>query len=182
MLLILLSLAVSLSRQVRSESARGLTNDLLARLERLTDLYESKHGGISPAMPASLLPAMDIKLPALSQAESVGGATGDEAREEASLRVMAVLNNQQILTALGAGGSVYEPAYELFRDLPLGVYDPNGPSLRDAWGTPIIFLPQQHPILGMAPRNAPFFVSAGPDRKFLTRGDNLNSYEAFPRQ
>ena len=49
--------------------------------------------------------------------------------------------------------------------------------LRDAWGSSIIYLPSMHPQLGMAPGDKPFFVSAGPDRKFLTREDNLYSYE-----
>jgi len=52
--------------------------------------------------------------------------------------------------------------------------------VRDAWGQPIGYLPQQHPMIGMAPQNRPFFFSAGPDGKYLTRQDNLYSYEQTP--
>jgi len=69
---------------------------------------------------------------------------------------------------------------EVLAELPLAVFDPSSSSLRDAWGTPLSSsLPE--PRHRMAPRNAPFFVSAGPDRKFLTRADNLYSYDAFRR-
>ena len=50
-------------------------------------------------------------------------------------------------------------------------------TLRDAWGTPIVFMPAMHPAIGMALGNRPFFVSAGPDRMFRTLEDNLYSYE-----
>jgi hypothetical protein len=49
--------------------------------------------------------------------------------------------------------------------------------VRDAWGQPIGYLAAQHPLLGMAPQNRPFFFSAGPDGRYLTRQDNLYSYE-----
>lgn len=50
-------------------------------------------------------------------------------------------------------------------------------AVRDAWGNPVGFLPAQNPRIGMAPQNQPFFFSAGPDGRFLTRQDNLYSYE-----
>ena len=53
----------------------------------------------------------------------------------------------------------------------------DGVVLRDTWGSPIAYLPSQHPALGMAADDRPFFVSPGPDRRFLTRDDNLYSYE-----
>ena len=49
--------------------------------------------------------------------------------------------------------------------------------VRDAWGNPVGYLPHQDARFGMALRNEPFFFSAGPDGKFLTRQDNLYSYE-----
>jgi len=48
--------------------------------------------------------------------------------------------------------------------------------IRDAWGTPIVFMPHMHPAIGMTAQDW-FFFSAGPDRKFLTRDDNLYSYD-----
>ena len=59
--------------------------------------------------------------------------------------------------------------------LPVGSFDEV--TLHDAWGGLIIFMPSQHPAIGMAPADKPFFCSPGPDRKFLTRDDNLYSYE-----
>lgn len=52
--------------------------------------------------------------------------------------------------------------------------------LTDAWGRPIGYLPGHHPLVGMAPQNRAFFFSAGPDGRYLTRQDNLYSYEQIP--
>ena len=61
-------------------------------------------------------------------------------------------------------------------EFPVSVYDDSG--LRDAWGSPIVFMPAKHPWVGTAPRDKVyFFFSAGPDRDYLTRDDNLYSYE-----
>lgn len=60
-------------------------------------------------------------------------------------------------------------------DMPLSMYD--GVYLRDAWGSPIVFMPASHAWIGTAPRNASFFFSPGPDRAYLTLDDNLYSYE-----
>jgi hypothetical protein len=59
------------------------------------------------------------------------------------------------------------------------------PELRDAWGRPIALMPQQFPVVGMAPDDGPFLVSAGPDGRFLTLSDNVYSYDLpalLPRQ
>ena len=61
------------------------------------------------------------------------------------------------------------------QDLPLSVYDEI--VLRDAWGSPIVFMPAKHRWVGTAPAGRYFFFSAGPDRQFLTQDDNLYSYE-----
>ena len=55
--------------------------------------------------------------------------------------------------------------------------DPSTDPLADPWGTPIAFMPRQSPLIGMAPGDRFFFVSAGPDRQFLTRADNVYSYD-----
>ena len=54
---------------------------------------------------------------------------------------------------------------------------PAADHFRDPWGTPLVFMPRQNPAVGMAPGDQPFFVSAGPDRQFLTRADNLYTYD-----
>jgi type II secretory pathway pseudopilin PulG len=66
-------------------------------------------------------------------------------------------------------------AARVFAGLPLSLY--NEVTLHDPWGSPIVFMPRQHPLVGMAPSDRPFFFSAGPDGKFLSRDDNLYSYE-----
>ena len=38
-------------------------------------------------------------------------------------------------------------------------------------------MPSKHPLVGTAPNDRFFFFSAGPDRLYLTQGDNLYSYE-----
>jgi hypothetical protein len=50
--------------------------------------------------------------------------------------------------------------------------------LHDAWGGPVVFMTHQHPSIGMAPGDRPFFFSAGPDGRYLSREDNLYSYES----
>jgi hypothetical protein len=50
--------------------------------------------------------------------------------------------------------------------------------LDDAWGGPVVFMAHQHPSIGMAPGDRPFFFSAGPDGRYLSREDNLYSYES----
>jgi hypothetical protein len=49
--------------------------------------------------------------------------------------------------------------------------------LTDPWGTPYVFMPHQNQAIGLAPQDRSFFFSAGPDRKFLTKDDNLYGYE-----
>jgi type IV pilus assembly protein PilC len=48
--------------------------------------------------------------------------------------------------------------------------------VRDAWGSPIVFMTHMHPAIGMTSKGW-FFFSAGPDRQYLTRDDNLYSYD-----
>ena len=66
----------------------------------------------------------------------------------------------------------------VFSDLSIANY--NEVNVLDAWGSPIAYMPSQHPLIGMAAGDRSFFFSAGPDRRYLTRQDNLYSYEAGP--
>jgi len=65
-------------------------------------------------------------------------------------------------------------AAKAFRDLP---YDDG--TVRDAWGTPIVFMPAMHRQIGMAPGNEWFFSPPGRIGSNLTRDDNQYSYEAL---
>jgi hypothetical protein len=149
---------VQLANKVRGVSADNVTKQALRRLEEALAQYQKQWGGQVPAVPPLVAPL-------------VGG--GEQQRpDEAALRAAAVRNNQDAVRALRAGG---ELSAKLAGDFPVSLYDER--TLRDAWGSPIAFLPKFDPNIGMALGNRPFFVSAGPDRRFLTREDNLYSYE-----
>jgi len=91
--------------------------------------------------------------------------------EERALQITGRTNNRDLVRFLRSSG---EGATRFLASLPLSNYD--DVTLRDAWGTPIVFMPHGHKLVGMSSRGF-FFLSAGPDRKFLTRADNLYSYE-----
>lgn len=178
LLVIVLGLAVSLSRDVRAQSARVLTGDLLVRMEKLHDAFAAKHGVLNlnpeffPVTVVAEVPSGPTTVPSPGSSPRLVFAGADDSQ----LLRLAERNNRAFLLAVSSSATP-----EFFAQLPVSVYDPQTPSLRDAWGTPIVMIPRTHPLLGMAPRDAPFFLSAGPDRKFSTLADNLYSYEAFPR-
>ncbi len=163
-LIIVLGLMVSLARYVRDRSAQQLTREELKELETLMAQYVESNAG--------QMPAVDPILP------------GDAAPEESALADAARRNNAQCVRALKADyrarlhdlGTARDP----FEQLPISVYDRL--SVRDAWGSPIVFMPGQHKLIGLAPSKAGqdqyFFFSAGPDRNYLSRDDNVYSYEA----
>jgi type II secretory pathway pseudopilin PulG len=170
-LIVVLGLMVSLARFVRDRSAQQLTRDLLNKLDLLMDQYVQTTGGRLPAVEPLLEPSAAVV-------------------KEADLRDVARRNNEQCIAALRAMGWEARPPEDPFATLPISVYDvdprrPNRVSLRDAWGSPIVFMAGQHPLIGLAPSRERtdqyFFFSAGPDRKYLTRDDNLNSYETSVR-
>jgi type II secretory pathway pseudopilin PulG len=86
--------------------------------------------------------------------------------EEEPIRINAWKNNQDFVKALRTVSISGLPSAE------------DGSSyVLDAWGCPIVFMPKMHPGIGMAPGDKYFFFSAGPDRKYLSREDNLYSYD-----
>jgi hypothetical protein len=153
-LIIVLGLMVSLARNVRNRSATVLSRDLLAHLDVALEAYRSHWKGQLPAV-----------RPLVVQQENLPA-------EPALLRA-AELNSADFVRAMRV-----ELSSAFFADLPVSIYDRQ--VIRDAWGTPIVLMPAKHPLIGMAPRDAAFFVSAGPDRRFGTRADNLFSYEQVP--
>jgi prepilin-type N-terminal cleavage/methylation domain-containing protein len=160
-LVIVLGLMVSLARDVRTRSAERLTKDLLARLDTLVEQYRR---------PLRTLPGQQRKI-----YPSVHPLVTPDAADEPKLRDNAAANNRELIRTLKsqtdlAGGE--------FRDLSIANY--NEVNILDAWGSPIVYMPSQHPLIGMAAGDRSFFFSAGPDRRYLTRQDNLYSYEAGP--
>jgi hypothetical protein len=148
-LVILLGVMVSLARHVRAASADGLTKDVLHRLDAAMAVYVHQCGSI-PAVPEFI---GDQQVPA-----------------ETALRRAALRNNESFVHALKSVGLLNGT----FDDLSIAYYDEV--RVRDAWGSPIVFMSHMHPSIGMNPKGW-FFFSAGPDRQYLTRDDNLYSYD-----
>lgn len=156
-LIIVLGLMVSLARHVRSRASNDLTREILLKLDVLMQQYKVRN--------ASHLPKVRPVIP-------------DEGSfDEASIRRAAPGNNADFLQALRRQENL---AAEAFNDVPETVY--NEASLYDAWGSPIVFMPQGQREIGTAPQDNFFFFSAGPDRRYLTREDNLYSYETSARE
>jgi hypothetical protein len=164
-LIIVLGLMVSLARYVRDRSAQQLTRDLLKQLDGLMAQYMEHDGSVMP--PVDPLLSADTTIPPPEF------ALADAARH----------NNEQFVRLLKFDYHLHaadpHTAVDPFDALPIGIYDRR--TLRDAWGSPIVFMPGQHQLIGLAPSRAGqdqyFFFSAGPDRKYLSRDDNLYSYE-----
>ena len=155
-LIIILGLMVSLARYVRNALAVEVSKDLLHRMDSLMQQYMAKHDGIVPQVAPFLPPG-----------------TGPRAvLDEQTLRHNAEENNRSVVSLLRAEHLL---ADDSFGGLPQSIY--NDAMLRDAWGSPIVFMPSMHPGIGMAPQDKPFFFSAGPDQLYLTQENNLYSYE-----
>jgi type II secretory pathway pseudopilin PulG len=149
LLTIALGLMVSLSRHVRAASADGLTKEILHRLDAAMAMYVHQNGSIpmvAPFIGEQLIPP------------------------ETQLRRSAERNNEAFVRALKSAGLLTGR----FDDLSVAYYDEA--HVRDAWESPIVFMSQMHPAIGMNPKGW-FFFSAGPDRQYLTRDDNLYSYD-----
>ena len=154
-MIIILGLMVSLARSVRSASAQELTKDLLHKLDVLMDQYEARFGALPNVAP--FIP------------------DNPAAMSESMLQHNAYQNNRQLVAVLRAQAGLSDQS---FGGLPDAIY--NDAVLRDAWGSPIVYMPGMNPAIGMAPKDRRFFFSAGPDGKYLTQEDNLYSYEETP--
>ena len=191
-LIIVLGLMVSLAWDVRRQSHDRLTKNLLVKLDLLMGQYVARHKQmpeVTPLVTPLVAPsaAGDSGKAASRPASAIVPATRgaeEELPDEEALLAAADQNNRDFVQALryeagapGAGiaAQAAGTSPDLFGPLTGPMYDEV--TLRDAWGTPIVFMPSMHPGIGMALGNRSFFVSAGPDRKFRTRDDNLYSYE-----
>ena len=161
-LVIVLGLMVSLARDVRTRSADRLTKDVLPRLDLLVAQYRQRSLKNIPEDQRKLYPAVKPLI-------------GTELPEEAVLRANAMVNNTELIRTLKVQVDLAATA---FSDLSIANY--TEVNVLDAWGSPLVYMPHQHPLIGMAAGDRSFFFSAGPDRKFLSRHDNLYSYESPP--
>ena len=195
-LIIVLGLMVSLARQVRKQAGMTLTKDLLRRLDTAMALYAQRNGDKVPSVAAFPPPAnagtadrgeAAVAVVAVPSPQTRPGAVpptrdGREITDEnepvpdpRALLEAARMNNRDFVAALKAEGGPGGNGMGALADMPASVYDEV--YLRDAWGSPIVFMPSKHKWVGTAPRDRFFFFSAGPDREYLTQDDNLYSYE-----
>jgi hypothetical protein len=150
--LVMLGLMAGLARHVRQSAADALTKNLLQRLDQAMSRYVHQYG----QSPLNVPPLFSGPIP---QTETAGLARRALANDQAVVRLLQADH----LFPAGPGG-----------DLPPAYYD--GRTLRDAWGSPIVFMPR---LPAHEPAAAPggYFFSAGPDRLYTTQSDNLYSYE-----
>jgi prepilin-type N-terminal cleavage/methylation domain-containing protein len=153
LLTILLGLMVDLAGYVRNRSATDLARQVLSGLDQAMQKYFDAHDKTYPDIHPF------TKDPNLGE-------------DEQTLFRNARLNNQDFVAALKSE-NLLEPG--LTGELPASIYD--GSRFNDAWDMPIVFIPASHGKIGMAPSGRGFFFSAGPDRLYKTREDNLYSYE-----
>lgn len=169
-LIIVLGLMVSLASDVRRQSSERLTKDLLVKLDKLMKQYVDRHKQLPQVTPFIDAAGGGGDVEAAAATRPV--RPEEDLPEEQALLTAAEANNHDFVLALRNEAG---PTSELFGPLAGTMYDEV--TLRDAWGTPIVFMPAMHGAIGMALENRPFFFSAGPDRKFRTLEDNLYSYE-----
>jgi len=151
-LVILLGVMVDLARHVRSRSAGELTRRTLADLDEALAKYRLRFDDQWPQVTQIIPENQDWP--------------GNEA-----LMVRARANSEEYVRIFRLTGELSERSLS---GLPITIYDST--LLNDAWGTPIVLVKGRREI-GLAPGNRPFFLSAGIDRNYRTREDNLYSYE-----
>ena len=180
LLTIAFGLVVSLARRVRSEAAYSLARRELLELEDALRAYRRQYGrlpDVPPLMPRETLEA------AATRAATSPGATRPRLGltlgpdDEPLLRERAAITIAGVVKALGVGVRPEDAAAGPLGGLSALEFD--GTTLLDPWGRPIAFLRSGRAEIGIAAGDAPFFFSAGPDGLYLTREDNLYSYEAL---
>jgi hypothetical protein len=177
MLVIILGLMVSLARYVRDRSSQTLTQEQLRKLDELMSRYLDQYKEVPQFGPRML--KIEPLIPRESPPKPV---------EDAAIARAAKANNAQTIAMLKEfyRSNRTDPTIppDPFEILPISIYDRG--TLRDAWGSPIVFMAGQHQLIGLAPsregQDQSFFFSAGPDKLYLTREDNIYSYETVAKQ
>lgn len=177
LLVIVLGLMVSLARDVRERSAQAMTETLLRQLDAMMTRYADRNESRVPVVTEFPPPGTQPPESAddARSATKPSGSAGVAARidQRPLLLRTAAANSRDVLQAMRDESP---QADSVLSGLPASVFD--GTQVRDAWGNPIVFMPAKHPWIGTAPRDKPyFFFSSGPDRNYLSRDDNLYSYE-----
>ena len=149
-LVIVLGLMVSLARYARGQSSSASTRRLMVKLDGLVNEFWRQTGEFPQAPPL-----IDDQV---------------EDLDEQSLHRHAQANSRALVSELGRQMDLGDLPISLHRDA----------TIRDAWGTPIVYMAPGARNIRTAPQERYFLLSAGPDRQFLTREDNLYSYEQVP--
>jgi type II secretory pathway pseudopilin PulG len=151
-----LGFVTSLARNVREEARRDTVSRTFRELDNALTAYLSRHD--QPPSVERLLPP---------EVQTLQGWTPTPGLIDSR----STDNNRLMLRAL----SPFLDDTGVLATLPPVRYD--GRRLLDPWGTPYAYIADTTGLLGIAANGRPFFLSAGPDRDFTTRGDNLYSYE-----
>ena len=151
-LIILLGLMVDLAGYVRNRSATDLARQVLTGLDVAMQSYHDTYSAYPDVHPFS--------------------AGGELSEDEETLLKNARQNNREFVAALRDAGLL-----DSGRIAGLGMANLEDGILDDAWDMPIVFIPSSQGKIGMAPGGRGFFFSAGPDRLYKTREDNVYSYE-----
>ncbi len=157
-LMILLGMMMNVSNRVRHESADKVTRQILSRLAAMISDYQNKNDG---------------QLPPISPVIQPGFRPSEDTLQAAALANNADLVRYLNLPALARQSSNTDDP--LFRSLHQT--ESQQWLLQDPWGGPVVFMPHEDPAIGLPPGDTFFLFSAGPDRLFLTKEDNLYSYE-----
>jgi hypothetical protein len=175
-------LMVSLARRVRAMAAFSLVQSELLELEDALAAYHREFGkypDVPPLVPPTT--AAPAGSPSPSPAVSVAAVSGTGTvtmgpEHERLLLENARVQNQALVRVLGIGLEAEERSSTL-GGVSAMMFD--GTSLMDPWGRPIAYLAAGRPEIGTAAGDLPFFFSAGPDGLYLTRDDNVYSYEVL---
>jgi type II secretory pathway pseudopilin PulG len=148
-LIILFGLMIDLANRVRNRSATDLARQVLGDLDAAMQKYHDRFTDYPPVHPFA--------------------TSAQLTEDEDTLLRNARRNNQDFVAELSAAG--------LLPREQLAGFSPDGVVLHDAWDMPIVFIRDSHGKIGSAPQGHGFFFSAGPDRLYKTREDNVYSYE-----
>jgi hypothetical protein len=163
--MVVLGLMIKLSNRVRNEAADDVTRKMLIELTGIMAQYQRDNGGQLPPVTPLINASADPQ--SVTEVDLQAAARQNNADFFRYLRLGALANRKS------TGDDPRSEA--VTSEIRQSAADK--PVLEDPWGTPIVFMQSQHPSIGMAPGNVFFFVSAGPDRHFLTHDDNLYSYD-----
>jgi type II secretory pathway pseudopilin PulG len=155
--MIILGMMINLSKRVRSESADKATRQILSRLTVLIAQYNTTYGDYPPIR--AFIP--ERHRPTEESLQNTALANNADLVRYLDLKSLATKNKNSD-----------DPLFSSLRQI-----DPKTTLLEDPWGSPVVFMRRQNPAIGMAPGDAFFLLSAGPDKLYLTREDNLYSYE-----